>query len=71
MNMLGFSLGVTRVDKIRNEYIRGTARVGRFGDKAKRPRWFKDMQRRDLGYIWWRMLEMELPGKRRRGRLGR
>ena len=25
------ALGVTRMDKIRNEYIRGTAQVGRFG----------------------------------------
>ena len=31
MKMLRFSLGVTRMDQIRNEYIRGTAQVGRFG----------------------------------------
>ena len=30
------SLGVTRMDKIRNEYIRGTAQVGRFGDGLER-----------------------------------
>lgn len=35
LNMLRFSLGVTRVDRIRNEYIRGTAQVGHFGDKAR------------------------------------
>ena len=29
-----FSLGVTRTDKIRNEYIRGTAQVGKFGEKT-------------------------------------
>ena len=34
LNMLRFSLGVTRMDKIRNEYIRGTAQVGRFGEKT-------------------------------------
>ena len=28
--MLQFALGVTRMDKIRNEYIRGTAHAGRF-----------------------------------------
>ena len=27
LTMLLFSLGVTRMDKIRNEYIRGTAQV--------------------------------------------
>ena len=32
-SMLRLSSGVTRIDKIRNEYIRGTAQVGRFGEK--------------------------------------
>ena len=36
LKMLRFSLGVTRMDKIRNEYIRGTAQVGKFGGKAKK-----------------------------------
>ena len=42
MLRLGFSLGVTRMDKIRNEYIRGTEQVGRFGKKIReaRLRWF-------------------------------
>ena len=35
LKMLRFSLGVTRMDKIRNEYIRGTAQVGRFGEKTR------------------------------------
>ena len=35
MNIIRFSLGVTGMDKIRNEYIRGTAQVqlGRLGEK--------------------------------------
>ena len=28
LKMLRFSLGVTRMDKIRNEYVKGTAQVG-------------------------------------------
>ncbi|KAK3543292.1 hypothetical protein QTP70_014047, partial [Hemibagrus guttatus] len=35
LKMLRFSLGVTRLDRIRNEYIRGTAHVGRLGDKVR------------------------------------
>ena len=35
VKMLRLSLGVTRMDKIRNEYIIGTAQVGRFGEKTR------------------------------------
>ena len=35
LEMLRFSLGVTRMDKIRNEYIRGAAQVGKFGEKTR------------------------------------
>ena len=35
MKMLRFSLGVTRMDKIRNEYIRGTTQVRQFGEKIR------------------------------------
>ncbi|KAK3525956.1 hypothetical protein QTP70_011401 [Hemibagrus guttatus] len=49
LKMLRFSLGVTRLDRIRNEYIRGTAHVGLLGDKVReaRLRWFGHVQRRD------------------------
>ncbi|KAK3511562.1 hypothetical protein QTP70_010709 [Hemibagrus guttatus] len=51
LKMLRFSLGVTRLDRIRNEYIRGTAHVGRLGDKVReaRLRWFGHVQRRLVG----------------------
>ena len=70
LKTLRFSLEVMRMDRIRNEYIRGTAQVGQFGDKAKEAklRWFRHVRRRDAGYIGRRMLKMELPGKRKRGR---
>ncbi|KAK3547878.1 hypothetical protein QTP86_034175 [Hemibagrus guttatus] len=58
------------LDRIRNEYIRGTAHVGRLGDKVReaRLRWFGHVQRRESEYIGRRMLDMELPGRRQRGR---
>ena len=70
LKMLRFALGVTRMDKIRNEYIRRTAQVGRFGEKTReaRPRWYGHVLKKDDGYIGRRMLRMELPGKRKRGR---
>ncbi|KAK3566831.1 hypothetical protein QTP86_004565 [Hemibagrus guttatus] len=53
LKMLRFSLGVTRLDRIRNEYIRGTAHVGRLGDKVReaRLRWFGHVQRRESEYV--------------------
>ena len=61
--------GVTRMDMIRNEVIRGT-KTGMLGEKAReaRLRWFGHVQRTDSGYIGRGMLEMELPGSRLRGR---
>ncbi|KAK3529945.1 hypothetical protein QTP86_009331 [Hemibagrus guttatus] len=50
LKMLRFSLGVTRLDRIRNEYIRGTAHVGCLDDKVReaRLRWFGHFQRREI-----------------------
>ena len=68
--MLRFTMGVTRKDKIRNEYIRSTVKVERLGIKMRegRLRWYGDVMRRDQEYVGRKMIEMELPGKRRRGR---
>ena len=65
LKMLRFSLGVTRMDKIGNEYIRGTTQVGRFGEKTRESklRWYGHVLRKYDGYIGRRMLRMELPGK--------
>ncbi|KAK3526298.1 hypothetical protein QTP70_022688, partial [Hemibagrus guttatus] len=70
LKILKFFLGVTRLDRIRNEFIRGTAHVGHLGDKVReaRLRWFGHVQRRESEYIGRRMLDMELPGRRQRGR---
>ncbi|KAK3507288.1 hypothetical protein QTP70_013545 [Hemibagrus guttatus] len=54
LKMLRFSLGVTRLDRIRNEYIRGTAHVGCLGDKVReaRLRWFGHVQKREREIIF-------------------
>ena len=58
------------MDKIRNEYIRRTAQVGQFVEKTRvaRLRWYGHVRGKDDWYIGRRMLRMELPGKRKRGR---
>ncbi|KAI5618911.1 hypothetical protein C0J50_21582, partial [Silurus asotus] len=70
LKMLRFSLGVTRMDRIRNEFIRGTAHVGRFRDKVReaRLRWFGHVQRRDIGYFSRILLRIEPIGGRKKGR---
>ena len=70
MKMLKFAMGVTRKDMIRNEHIRSTAKVERLGMKMRegRLRWYGHVMRRDQEYVGRKMMEMELPRKRRRGR---
>ena len=65
MKILRFAIGVTKKDKIRNEYIRGTVKVERLGMKMKesRLRWYGHVMRRDQKYVRRRVMEMELPGK--------
>jgi len=70
MKMLRFELGVTRMDMIRNSLIRGTLHVASMGNKVReaRLRWYGHVRRRDVEYVGQRVLKMELPGKRKRGR---
>ena len=70
MNMLRWSLGVTRRDKVRNEVIRGTIGVGSIVSKLResRLRWFGHVERREENHVTKRVMNMELPGSRRRGR---
>ena len=70
MKMLKFAMGVTRKDKIRREHIRSTTKVERLGIKMRegRLRWYGHVMRRDQEYVGRKMMEMELPGKRKRRR---
>ena len=66
MKMLRFALGVTRKDKIKNEYIRITVKVERFEMKMRegRLRWYGHVMRRDQEYVGRKVMKMELLGKR-------
>ena len=70
MKMLRFTMAVTRKDKIRNEYIKSTVKVERIGMKMRklRLRWYGHVMRRDQEYLGKRLMELELSGKRKRGR---
>ena len=53
LNMVRWALGVTKKDKIRNEYVRGTAKIAKLGDKLRnaRIRWYGHVKRREEGYV--------------------
>ena len=63
-------MGVTRKDKIRNEYVRGTAKIAKLGDKLRNPRlrWYGHVKKREENYLGKRMMKMAVPGRRKRGR---
>ena len=53
MRTLRFTLGVTKEDKIKNEYIRRTAGIEQIGKKVRklRLRWYRHMFWRDEEYV--------------------
>ena len=69
MKMQRFGMGVTRKDKIRNEYNKGTVKVDRLGMKLRegRLRYYGHVMRRDQEYVGKGVMKIELPGKRKRG----
>ena len=68
MKMLRFAMGVTRKDKIRNEYIRRTVKVERLEMKMRegKLRWYGHVMRRDQDYVGRKMMEMETGKKEKR-----
>ena len=70
MKTLRCAMGVTRKNKIRNEYIRDTVKVEQLGMKMRegRLRWYGHVMRRDQEYVGRRVMKMELPKKRKKGR---
>ena len=69
MRMLRW-MRVTKLDRIRNERIRGTTNVGVISKKVQESRlkWYEHVLRREDEYAGQRVMGMEVPGKRRRGR---
>ena len=67
--MLRWMCGVTKKNKIRKELITGTVKVADISLKMqeRRLKWYGHVTRRDGNYIGRRVLEMEVPGHRRRG----
>lgn len=70
MRMLRWMCGVTKMDKIRNERIRGTTGVGEISKKLQERRlnWYGHVIRSDEDHIGRRSLKMEVEGRRRRGK---
>ena len=70
LKMVRWALRVTRKDKIRNEYVRGTAKIAKLEDKLRNARlhWYGHVKRKEEGYVGKRMMEMAVPGRRKRGK---
>ena len=58
LKMVRWARGVTRKDKIKNEYVRGTAKIAKLGDKLlnARLRWYGHVKRREEDYVGKRMI---------------
>ena len=61
---------MTREDRIRNDYIRGSTQVVEISKKVQegRLRWYGHLLRREEDHVGKRTMEMEVNGRRRRGR---
>ena len=70
MRMLRGILGVTRRDHIRNEEIRRILHISPIYEVMRRGRlrWFGHFQRRDADNVTRRVMNLAIPGTRRRGR---
>ena len=70
MKMLRWSVGVTRLDKIRNEIIRGRLKVAPLGQKlqAQRLRWFGHVERRGDDHVCKQVQKIKVQGTGKRGR---
>ena len=70
LKMVRWELEMTRKDKIRNEYVRGTAKIAKLGDKLRnaRLRWCGHVKKREESCEGKSMVEIAVPGRKKRGR---
>ena len=54
----------------KKQIVRGTAKIAKLRDKLRnaRLRWYGHVERREEGYMGKRMVEMAVPGRRKKGR---
>ena len=67
MGMLRWMCGVTKLDKIRNERIRGTTKVGEITKKVqeRRLKWYGHVMRREEHYVGRWVMQMKVRRERR------
>jgi hypothetical protein len=68
--MLRWSSGVTRMDRIRNEIIRGKIKATEISKKMqeRRLQWYGHVERRGENYVGKKVARIEVKGKRAKGR---
>ena len=66
MRMLRWMCGVTKLDKIRNERIRGTTKVREITNKVqeRRLKWYVHVMRREEHYVGRRAMVMKVQGRK-------
>ena len=67
MRMLRWMCGLTRRDRVRNERIRETVKVGPVGEKMQesRLRWFGHVERKDESYVGKKRESLNIEGRKR------
>ncbi|XP_068224318.1 uncharacterized protein [Palaemon carinicauda] len=70
MRMLRWIFGVTKEERIKNYYLRESTKVLEISKKVQegRLRCYGDLMRRDEDHVGRHTMEMEVQGRRRRGR---
>ena len=63
MRLLRWMCGVAKMDRIRNEIIKGTRKVGETSKKVQESLWYGQVLRRDEEYVGDRVTRMDVEGR--------